>query len=101
MRGQRRSMADYVAVTATRRGATAAGGPSCCLRSRIITDFKREKRTILLVEQNAKKALQCADRGYVLETGTIVLAGSGEGLLKSSEVQAAYLGGHPVLTREA
>jgi branched-chain amino acid transport system ATP-binding protein len=60
---------------------------------RIIRDFKQEKRTVLLVEQNARKALQCADRGYVLETGTIVLAGTGEALLKSEEVQAAYLGG--------
>jgi branched-chain amino acid transport system ATP-binding protein len=60
---------------------------------RIIADFKREKRTILLVEQNARKALQCADRGYVLETGTIRLTGTGEDLLKSEEVQAAYLGG--------
>jgi branched-chain amino acid transport system ATP-binding protein len=59
---------------------------------RIIRDFKQEKRTVLLVEQNARKALQCADRGYVLETGTIVLSGSGEALLKSEEVQAAYLG---------
>lgn len=60
---------------------------------RTIQDFKREKRTILLVEQNARKALQCADRGYVLETGAIVLTGSGEALLKSEEVRAAYLGG--------
>jgi branched-chain amino acid transport system ATP-binding protein len=60
---------------------------------RIIMDFKQEKRTILLVEQNARKALQCADRGYVLETGSIVLTGSGAALLKSEEVQAAYLGG--------
>jgi branched-chain amino acid transport system ATP-binding protein len=60
---------------------------------RTIRDFKREKRTILLVEQNARKALQCADRGYVMETGTIVLSGSGETLLKSEDVQAAYLGG--------
>ena len=60
---------------------------------RIIRDFKQEKRTVLLVEQNARKALQCADRGYVLETGTIVLSGTGEALLKSEEVQAAYLGG--------
>jgi branched-chain amino acid transport system ATP-binding protein len=59
-----------------------------------IMDFKREGRTILLVEQNAKKALQCADRGYVLETGTIVLSGSGADLLQSEEVQMAYLGGH-------
>jgi branched-chain amino acid transport system ATP-binding protein len=61
---------------------------------RTIQEFKRESRTILLVEQNARKALQCADRGYVLETGTIVLTDSGEALLKSEEVQAAYLGGH-------
>ena len=60
---------------------------------RIIADFKREKRTILLVEQNARKALQCADRGYVLETGAIALTGSGEELLKSEAIQAAYLGG--------
>ena len=60
---------------------------------RIIVDFKREKRTILLVEQNARKALQCADRGYVLETGAIVLTGSGPSLLERDEVQAAYLGG--------
>jgi branched-chain amino acid transport system ATP-binding protein len=60
---------------------------------RTIMEFKREKRTILLVEQNARKALQCADRGYVLETGVIVLTGSGEALLKSDEVRAAYLGG--------
>jgi len=62
---------------------------------RIIAEFKREKRTILLVEQNARKALQCADRGYMIETGTIVLTGSGEALLKSDGVQAAYLGGAP------
>jgi branched-chain amino acid transport system ATP-binding protein len=60
---------------------------------RTIREFKREHRTILLVEQNARKALQCADRGYVMETGNIVLSGSGEELLKSEEVQAAYLGG--------
>ena len=52
-----------------------------------------DESAILFVEQNARKALQCADRGYVLETGTIVLSGSGEALLKSEEVQAAYLGG--------
>jgi branched-chain amino acid transport system ATP-binding protein len=62
---------------------------------RTIMEFKREKRTILLVEQNARKALQCADRGYVLETGTIRLTGTGDALLKSEDVQAAYLGGRP------
>jgi len=60
---------------------------------RIIREFKREKRTVLLVEQNARKALQCADRAYVLETGAIVLSGSGEDLLNSETVRAAYLGG--------
>jgi branched-chain amino acid transport system ATP-binding protein len=60
---------------------------------RTIREFKHEHRTILLVEQNARKALQCADRGYVMETGNIVLSGSGEMLLKSEDVQAAYLGG--------
>jgi branched-chain amino acid transport system ATP-binding protein len=59
---------------------------------RTIREFKREKRTVLLVEQNARKALQCADRGYVLETGAMVLTGSGEELLKNDAVQAAYLG---------
>jgi len=60
---------------------------------RTIEDFKREGRTILLVEQNARKALRCADRAYVLETGNIVLTGAGAALLQSEEVQAAYLGG--------
>ena len=66
---------------------------------RTIREFKRESRTILLVEQNARKALQCADRGYVLETGTIVLTDSGEALLKSEEVPAAYLGGRTLSHR--
>jgi branched-chain amino acid transport system ATP-binding protein len=60
---------------------------------RIIMDLKQEGRTILLVEQNARKALQCADRAYVMETGRIVLEGRGEELLHSPEVQQAYLGG--------
>jgi branched-chain amino acid transport system ATP-binding protein len=60
---------------------------------RIIMDLKREGRTILLVEQNARKALQCADRAYVMATGRIALEGRGEELLHSPEVQQAYLGG--------
>jgi branched-chain amino acid transport system ATP-binding protein len=60
---------------------------------RIVRDFKQEGRTILLVEQNAKKALQCADRAYVMETGRIVLGGRGDDLLNRPEVQQAYLGG--------
>lgn len=49
--------------------------------------------TILLVEQNAKKALRIANRAYVLETGKIKLSGTGKELLNNDEVQAAYLGG--------
>jgi len=48
--------------------------------------------TILLVEQNVKRALEIANRGYVLQTGRIVLAGSGRELLDNPEIQKAYLG---------
>ncbi|HHV71491.1 MAG TPA: ABC transporter ATP-binding protein, partial [Clostridia bacterium] len=47
---------------------------------------------ILLIEQNAHIALQIADYGYVLETGQIVLSGTGEELLNNPEVRKAYLG---------
>ncbi|AXY26454.1 ABC transporter ATP-binding protein [Suicoccus acidiformans] len=60
---------------------------------RIISDINEQGTTVLLIEQNAKQALQVADRGYVLETGKIVLSGSGEELLNSDQVQKAYLGG--------
>jgi branched-chain amino acid transport system ATP-binding protein len=48
--------------------------------------------TVLLVEQNARSALAIADRGYVIETGRVVLAGSREELRRDPRVQAAYLG---------
>lgn len=50
--------------------------------------------TILLVEQNAHKALQIAHRGYVIQTGTVVLEDSGSALLANRALQEAYLGGH-------
>ena len=50
-------------------------------------------KTILLIEQNASMALSIADRGYVLETGTIALEGTGRDLLRNPEVQRVYLGG--------
>jgi branched-chain amino acid transport system ATP-binding protein len=50
--------------------------------------------TILLVEQNANMALSVADRGYVLETGTLTLEGAARALLDDEKVRAAYLGGH-------
>jgi len=53
----------------------------------------QEGTAILLVEQNAHLALQFAQRGYVLETGNLVLEGSSEDLLSNSEVKKAYLGG--------
>ncbi len=55
--------------------------------------IRSEGMTVFLVEQNAHKALQLADRGYVLETGRIVLADSGANLLVNQEVRKAYLGG--------
>ncbi len=59
----------------------------------IIKTINEQGVTILLVEQNAKRALEVAHRGYVLETGKIVAEGSGEELLKNPRVKAAYLGG--------
>jgi len=58
-----------------------------------IQEIQKQGTTILLIEQNAKMALSIADRGYVLETGKIVLEGTGEELLASDEVRKAYLGG--------
>ena len=59
----------------------------------IIRTLHRAGTTILLVEQNAQAALAIADRGYVLETGKIVTAGTGAELLASPEIKKAYLGG--------
>ncbi|HFR3343725.1 TPA: ABC transporter ATP-binding protein [Streptococcus suis] len=59
----------------------------------IIQDIQKQGTTVLLIEQNANKALAIADRGYVLETGKVVLSGTGKELLASDEVRKAYLGG--------
>jgi branched-chain amino acid transport system ATP-binding protein len=59
-----------------------------------IRELQKEGKTILLVEQNARHALQVADRGYVMERGRIVLEGSGQELLKMPEVRSTYLGQH-------
>lgn len=58
----------------------------------IIKEIHNQGNTILLVEQNAKKALEIADYGYVLETGTLVLEGPGQELLRNDKVKEAYLG---------
>jgi branched-chain amino acid transport system ATP-binding protein len=60
---------------------------------RIITEINRAGKTILLVEQNANMSLHIASRGYVLETGRIVLTGSGKELTGNPRVKEAYLGG--------
>ncbi|HDQ04431.1 MAG TPA: ABC transporter ATP-binding protein [Deltaproteobacteria bacterium] len=59
----------------------------------VIGNLSKEKNTtILLVEQNARAALKLADRGYVLETGRLILEGTASGLMENKEVQRAYLG---------
>jgi len=59
---------------------------------RTVQQLKEMGTTVLLVEQNAYAALAIAERGYVMETGRIVLAGSGRALLENERVKAAYLG---------
>lgn len=59
---------------------------------RVICQINQEGTTILLIEQNAMAALNIADYGYVLETGSIVLEGTGKDLLNDSRVKEAYLG---------
>jgi branched-chain amino acid transport system ATP-binding protein len=75
--------------------------PSLGLAPKFITrifltlrELQKEGKTILLVEQNARQALQVADRGYVMERGRIVLSGSCQELLNMPEVQRTYLGQH-------
>jgi branched-chain amino acid transport system ATP-binding protein len=59
---------------------------------RIVREVNRRGTTVLLVEQNAHMALEAAQRGYVLETGRVVLADEGRSLLQNPEVRKAYLG---------
>ena len=59
----------------------------------IIRDINSQGVTILLVEQNARMALSIADRAYVIETGKIVMSGTGHELLNSEDIKKAYLGG--------
>jgi len=73
--------------------------PSMGLAPRLVEEIfakvralKQARTTIFLVDQNARAALAVADRGYVLETGRVVLAGSGAALLADGQVREAYLG---------
>ena len=58
----------------------------------VIRDVSKQGITILLVEQNAKLALQAADRGYVMDSGSLIMTGDAEDMLHDPRVQAAYLG---------
>ena len=59
---------------------------------KIIEEIKASGTTVLLVDQKAKKALEIADRAYVLETGTISLSGDAKELMNNDSVKKAYLG---------
>ena len=58
----------------------------------IIESISKSGTTVLLVEQNAKKALSIADRAYVLETGKVVLEGNAKDLLENDSIKKAYFG---------
>lgn len=58
----------------------------------VVQDVSKQGVTVLLVEQNAHRALELADRAYVLESGEMVLSGAASDLLRDPQVQAAYLG---------
>ena len=60
---------------------------------KVIAEIRRNGTTVLLVEQNANMALSVADRGYVLETGHLVMQGKPDELWDNEDVRAAYLGG--------
>jgi branched-chain amino acid transport system ATP-binding protein len=73
--------------------------PSMGLAPLVVSEILKQIRrlseagtTVLLVEQNARSALAIADRGYVIETGRVVLAGSADELKRDPRIQAAYLG---------
>ena len=59
----------------------------------VVRDVSRQGVSVLLVEQNAHRALEMADRAYVLESGEVALSGPARELLGNPQVQAAYLGG--------
>jgi branched-chain amino acid transport system ATP-binding protein len=63
---------------------------------KIVAEIRRRGTTVLLVEQNANVALSVADRGYVLETGRVLISGKPEELWNDPQVRAAYLGGHAI-----
>ena len=59
---------------------------------RVVESLRDQGKTILIVEQNARAVLEIADRGYVMETGTLVMEGNAGELLDNNDVKRAYLG---------
>jgi branched-chain amino acid transport system ATP-binding protein len=59
---------------------------------RTVEKLRAQGKTILIVEQNAKAVLEIADRGYVMETGSLIMEGAAGDLLDNSDVKRAYLG---------
>lgn len=59
---------------------------------RAVEELRRQGKTILIVEQNARAVLEIADRGYVMETGSLIMEGSASDLLDNNDVKRAYLG---------
>ena len=86
-------LADYDVKSRVEASAVFAGAPDYAMPLNFIIARDGRKLAVLLVEQNAKKALAIADRAYVLETGNITLSGTGAELAQSDEVRKAYLGG--------
>ena len=83
-------MSQEVSKRYAQRGVSASKGD---VHNAIKNINKEKKVTIFLVEQNAKKALELADRAYVLVNGKVTIQGSGQELLKNQDIQAAYLEG--------
>ena len=74
-------------------GTMSGGEQQMLAMGRALMSIHKEGMTILLVEQNAQMALSVADRAYVLETGRVVMDGTGAELLTNERVRSAYLGG--------
>ena len=88
-----RQIADLKARRKARDRQTPLGGRTLALIFEKLVEMKKSGYTLMVVEQNAAKALSVADRGYVLELGRNRFDGSGRTLLADPEVKRLYLGG--------
>ena len=73
-------------------GTGCTSGNSMKVYDALVERIKKEGTTVLLVEQNANKALAVADRAYVLETGSVSMSGDAKALMSDERVRKAYLG---------